>query len=69
MVRNVPIAEWRVLNPDELVEIDATRGTIALDGEREIELLDGMQTAIRIKSAGPWVVDFDRALQAACVEG
>ncbi len=66
MVRTVAIANWRILGPDETVAIDADRGTIALDGEREIELLNGMQAAIRIKSDGPWVVDFDRALQTAC---
>ena len=66
MVRDVPIADWRIVKPDEIVEIDAVLGTIALDGEREIELLDGMRTAIRIRSEGPWVVDFDRALQSAC---
>ena len=66
MVREVPIAGWRIINPGEAVAIEATRGTIALDGEREIELLQGTKASIRINSEGPWVVDFDRALQAAC---
>lgn len=66
MVKEVAIADWRTIEPGELVAIEAIRGTIALDGEREIELLEGMQAAVRIKSDGPWVVDFDRALQSAC---
>ena len=66
MVREVPIAEWKVIEPNETVPIQASRGTIALDGEREIELLEGMRASIRISTQGPWVVDFDRALQVAC---
>lgn len=69
MVKEVAIADWRTIEPGELVAIEAIRGTIALDGEREIELLEGMQAAVRIKSDGPWVVDFDRALQSACASG
>ncbi len=66
MVRDVPIAEWRMLMPDETVKISTTRGTIALDGEREIELLADTRAAVRISTDGPWVIDFDLALQAAC---
>ena len=69
MVKDVAIADWKTIEPGELVAIEATRGTIALDGEREIELLEGMQAAMRIKTDGPWVIDFDRALKAACASG
>ncbi len=69
MVKDVAIADWRTIEPGESVSIEATRGTIALDGEREIELLEGMQAAMRIRTDGPWVVDFDRALRAACANG
>ena len=66
MVRDVPIEGWRVIVPGETINIRATRGTIALDGEREVELLDGMSASVCIDTNGPWVVDFDRALEAAC---
>ena len=69
IVKDVAIADWQTIDPGELVTIGEVRGTIALDGEREIELLEGMQAAMRIKSDGPWVVDFDRALQSACASG
>lgn len=69
MVRDVPIESWRIIDPGETVQIRAERGTIALDGEREIELLDGMETSVSIDTEGPWVVDFDRALEAACAGG
>ena len=66
MVREVPIANWRVIEPGETIKIRAKRGTIALDGEREVELLDGMEASVSIDTDGPWVVDFDRTLEAAC---
>lgn len=66
MVRDVPIESWRVIEPGESVAIRARRGTIALDGEREVELLDGMAASVSMDTNGPWVVDFDLALEAAC---
>ena len=66
MVRDVPIAGWNILKPGEDVLVTANRGTIALDGEREIELLQDTQASIRINTQGPWVVDFDKALETAC---
>ena len=69
MVRDVPIESWQIIEPDESVSVRATRGTIALDGEREIELLDGTRGSMRLSTDGPWVVDFDRALEAACGSG
>ncbi len=66
MVRDVSIESWRIIQPGESVQVRAKRGTIALDGEREVELLEGMKASVRIETDGPWVVDFDRALEAAC---
>ena len=66
MVRDVPIKQWRVIKPGEKVPIRASRGTIALDGEREVELLDGMKAAVCVDIDGPFVVNFDAALAAAC---
>ena len=66
MVRDVPIESWRIIEPGESVAIRANRGTIALDGEREVELLEGMAASVSIDTEGPWVVDFDLSLKAAC---
>lgn len=66
MVRDVPIESWRIIQPGESVQVRANRGTIALDGEREVELLEGMEASVSIDTNGPWVVDFDLSLKAAC---
>ena len=50
---NVPIEGWRVIVPGETINIRATRGTIALDGEREVELLDGMSASVCIRHQRP----------------
>ncbi len=65
MIRDFKISNWSVLQPGETLPIRAPRGTIALDGEREIELLPGTRAEARVSLEGPWVVDFDRALSIA----
>ncbi len=65
MIRDFQVSKWSILEPGQTLPIRAPRGTIALDGEREIELLPGIRAQARISLQGPWVVDFDRALEIA----
>ncbi|HEX2173224.1 MAG TPA: NAD(+)/NADH kinase [Dehalococcoidia bacterium] len=51
------------------IAIEPIRGTIALDGEREIELSEDRRAAIRISAEGPRVVDIDQALIEAARQG
>ena len=62
IVADVRIAQWSEMVPGDAIEIDAAGCTIALDGEREIELLQGDGAAVVLKANGPVVVDFDEAL-------
>lgn len=64
-VAEVRVAEWSEMRPGDATEIDAAGCTIALDGEREIELLRGDRAAIVLNAEGPMVVDFDEALRHA----
>ena len=43
--------------PGEQIEIDLHQGTIALDGEREVELLPNQKVHAQLSMDGPWVVD------------
>ena len=63
LVTEVGVAEWRVLKLEEAVELPATAGTLALDGERELTV-DGAAQA-RVCRSGPLVVDIRAALAAA----
>ena len=67
MVADVEVARWSEMRVGDIVEIDAPGCTIALDGEREIELLRGMEASISLNAAGPLVVDFDGALRHAAL--
>jgi hypothetical protein len=63
------IAERRQLQPGGTVRLSPVRGTLALDGEREIELRGDEHVDVTLDPDGPVVVDFDRAIDAAVVSG
>lgn len=69
MVRAVPIAEHRRLAVGEGVQITDRRGTLALDGEREIEFYPRHRLDIVLSAAGPRVVDIPAAMRAAAGAG
>ncbi len=62
-VSEVKIADWRIIAPGEKIEIAQHPGTIALDGEREVELLPGQEVYAKLSMDGPWVVDVPEALR------
>jgi predicted polyphosphate/ATP-dependent NAD kinase len=65
-VVEVGVAQWRVLELDEDIELPACDGVVALDGEREVPL-DGVASA-RVARRGPLVVDIRAALAAASLK-
>ena len=44
-------------------------GLLAFDGDREIVLEAGQSTTLRVQRTGPWVIDPNRALRAAAMQG
>jgi predicted polyphosphate/ATP-dependent NAD kinase len=69
MVRPIPIASCQRLQPGEGLRFSGRRGTIALDGERELEIYEHNRVDIRLNPSGPRVVDIPRAMQAAATIG
>ena len=70
IIRELPIASARLISPGSSVVLAPGRGTLALDGEREIELLGGDHAVeVTLSSEGPWVVDIDRAIAEGAVSG
>lgn len=65
----VRIEEWRVLEPDEEVEVAHKPSVIALDGEREIIVKASDNVKIRLQKDGPPVVDIEKALKEAVKKG
>src|SRR6266567_2500889 len=69
LIKWVGIASYRQLTTDDVVRFQAGNGTIALDGEREIELADTSVVEVRLCADGPFVVDVPTALAAAAHTG
>ena len=70
LLRPVPIASAALIESGECVALDGGTCTVALDGERELELIHVDQTLqVRLNAAGPLVVDIDAALQEAARRG
>jgi predicted polyphosphate/ATP-dependent NAD kinase len=68
VVATVAVAGWRRLELDEPVSLGAGACTVALDGERELIVHDGLATAA-VTRAGPRMVDIRATLQAAAASG
>jgi predicted polyphosphate/ATP-dependent NAD kinase len=60
LVRDVHVREWRMVRPGERLPVVRQPGTVALDGEREVELLPGRRVEMALSADGPVVVDVER---------
>jgi hypothetical protein len=70
LLRDVPISDAHLIGHGETVTLGQGPCTIALDGEREIEILDEHTSlAVRLDPRGPRVVDIDAALKAGAAAG
>ena len=69
LVRAVDVAAYRRLQVGEVVDVGATRGVLALDGERELPLRAGERIQIRLTESGPRLVDVGGALRQAVEHG
>ncbi len=68
LVQRVEVAEFRELRAGERVSLRGG-GVLALDGERELPLREGMQVAVELAEDGPYVLDPLAALAAAAARG
>lgn len=69
LMRSAQVTEPREIALGTPVAIEPIRGTIALDGEREIELSEDRRVAIRVTADGPRVVDIQDTLGDAARQG
>lgn len=66
----ISVSEPVIIGFDDAYEyITKTRGTIALDGEREIEFAKDQKFIFTIKKTGPYHVDVIKALETAQLSG
>jgi predicted polyphosphate/ATP-dependent NAD kinase len=70
IIREVPVTGADKVLPGESVRLQAAPGTIALDGEREIELLtDQDEIVVTLNPHGPFVVDIPGAITQGALAG
>jgi predicted polyphosphate/ATP-dependent NAD kinase len=69
LIRNMPIGSVRPLLLGQQIQIDADYGTIALDGEREIEFTAGDNAYLSLDMDGPLTVDVRKTLELAADRG
>jgi len=69
LIRNMPIGLVRPLQLGQQIRIDADYGTIALDGEREIEFTAGDNVCLSLDRDGPLTVDIRKTLELAADRG
>lgn len=70
IMSDVPIAAADKVLPGETVRLQPLAGTIALDGEREIELLtDEDEISVTLNPHGPFVVDIRAAINIGAISG
>jgi len=69
LIKWVGVASYRQLALGSVVQFQPGTGTIALDGEREIELTTQAEVEVKLRSDGPFVVDVPATLQVAARAG
>ncbi|RLB44116.1 MAG: hypothetical protein DRH12_00860 [Deltaproteobacteria bacterium] len=62
---NVRIEKYRSISLGERVSLEKRACTIALDGERELEIEPSQQVSVLLSDDGPRVVDIGRCLREA----
>ena len=70
LLREIPVGETKLMSHGEAVQLGPGPFTIALDGERELEIRDrGTAVTVQLNPSGPRVVDVDAALFAGAAAG
>lgn len=69
LLQAVPVATAQRLRPDEPVALPDGHGTVAFDGERELETVAGHGLQLTLELDGPTTVDVDAILATAAREG
>jgi len=70
LLRLVSIASAALVPPETTVRLQGDRGTIALDGEREVTIPpQGAVVEVTLRKDGPWVVEIEEALRQGTERG
>jgi hypothetical protein len=65
LIKDVPIASEQIIEPDEHIPIQTNPAMIALDGEREFNLVEEESATVKLNLHGPLVVEMAKTLRWA----
>lgn len=69
LVSAVGVAAYDRLKPGKPIELEPVHGSLALDGEREIELRPEHSSEVWLSEDGPLTVDVEKCMHRASREG
>ncbi len=69
LLRAIPIATKQLLAFGDSVTFEPAAGTVALDGERELEVKTTHQVTITLSPKGPVTIDLERAIAMGAAHG
>jgi predicted polyphosphate/ATP-dependent NAD kinase len=69
LVRALPVASWQRMVADEPLDVAATAGTIALDGEREWSFEPGQRVTMTLRENAFATLDVSRCMAVAARDG
>lgn len=69
LLRRVGIQSWRLLALEEEAALEPAACTVAVDGERQIEVYPRQKVGVRLTRQGPRVIEVDRCLEEASRRG
>ncbi|CAN5909695.1 ATP-NAD kinase family protein [soil metagenome] len=69
LVVPIYVSEHQHIKPGKALHIEPFSGSLALDGEREIELSPKDQAEVRLETDGPLTIDVEAAMQEAARRG
>jgi predicted polyphosphate/ATP-dependent NAD kinase len=69
LVTEVPIREYQQLEIGDEITLEPGMGTVALDGERTIEVYPEQTVKVKLSANGPRVVEAQRCIQTAIEQG
>ncbi|MFP4020134.1 MAG: ATP-NAD kinase family protein [Halanaerobium sp.] len=65
VIKNIPIAEWRMVKQEEIIDLPSKNGIIALDGERELVIKEDEKVSMKLSTSPVEFLEYRKVLRLA----
>ena len=65
VIKNIPIADWRKIKQEEIIEFRSKKRIIALDGERELVVKENEKLSMQLSFAAAEFLEYEEVLRLA----